>query len=85
MNKAIQDVIKFWEANPSWVGKSSLGLGTQEFFAEHHNVVVQDGFAGCLDERKFPKMKGGDSQFRLWDRILVRSGFLIHAIVRKRA
>lgn len=54
MTKGIDDVITFWEKNPLWVGESGFDPGTKEFFEEQRCVIIQDGFAGRLDERLFP-------------------------------
>ncbi|NER94647.1 MAG: class I SAM-dependent methyltransferase [Symploca sp. SIO1B1] len=55
MNKSVEDVREFWEANPLWSGESNFPLGTKEWFDEHRQVVIEDCMAGNLDERFFPK------------------------------
>jgi 2-polyprenyl-3-methyl-5-hydroxy-6-metoxy-1,4-benzoquinol methylase len=54
MIKSIDDVRQFWETNPLWSGESSFEEGTKEWFEEHRKVVIDDCFAGKLDERIFP-------------------------------
>lgn len=49
----IDDVKAFWENNPLWMGESRYKPGTREFFEEHASTVVDDCFAGQLDERIF--------------------------------
>ena len=51
--KKINDVKSFWEQNPLFQGESSFEPGTQEFFEEHRRVIIEDCFAGALDERLF--------------------------------
>jgi 2-polyprenyl-3-methyl-5-hydroxy-6-metoxy-1,4-benzoquinol methylase len=50
----IEDVRKFWEANPLWTGESRFPAGSREFFDEHLKIVIDDCFAGSIDERIFP-------------------------------
>ncbi|MCX7734251.1 MAG: class I SAM-dependent methyltransferase [bacterium] len=50
----LEDVRYFWENNPLFYGESKYEIGTKEFFEEHRKVVVDDCFAGDLDERIFP-------------------------------
>jgi len=54
----IQKVKAFWEANPLWTGESKYTPGTKEFFEEHRKIVLEDCFAGKLDERAIPKNLG---------------------------
>jgi 2-polyprenyl-3-methyl-5-hydroxy-6-metoxy-1,4-benzoquinol methylase len=54
MKKNIDDVRLFWDKNPLWSGESKFSTGTKEFFDEHRQVCIKDGFAGSLDERIFP-------------------------------
>lgn len=51
----VEDVRAFWEAQPLWTGESRHAPGSPEFFAEHTRVIVEDGFAGRLDPRVFPR------------------------------
>lgn len=53
----IEDVKKFWEENPLFVGESDSPVGSKEFFEEHRMVYTQDVFAGQLDARLFPNAK----------------------------
>ena len=52
--KNINDVKKFWEENPLFVGESSLQEGTELFFKEHTNTYISDCFPGEFDDRCFP-------------------------------
>jgi SAM-dependent methyltransferase len=52
--KTIDDVKQFWESNPLWQGESRFEAGTRPFFEEHRAVIVEDCFAGSMDERLFP-------------------------------
>jgi ubiquinone/menaquinone biosynthesis C-methylase UbiE len=49
----IDEVAKFWNQNPLWVGESKFSKGSKEFFDEHKDVYIADCFAGQLDERFF--------------------------------
>lgn len=51
---SIDSVRRFWDENPLWTGESRFEPGSREFFEEHRTTVIQDGFAGRLDERLFP-------------------------------
>lgn len=51
----IEDVKKFWETNPLWVGESKFEPCTRQFFEEHRKIIIEDCLAGRLDERCFPK------------------------------
>ena len=53
-SKKIEEVKRFWEQNPLFVGESDLIPGSAEFFEHHTSVVVEDCFAGLVDERIFP-------------------------------
>lgn len=53
-DRSVNDVRAFWETSPLWSGESKHKPGTKEFFEEHRAAVIQDGFAGRLDERIFP-------------------------------
>lgn len=50
----VEDVRRFWDANPLWAGASQYDVGTREFFDEHSRVVIDDCFAGRFDERTIP-------------------------------
>jgi len=61
MNKTIDDVKEFWENNPLFSGESDFETGSEEFFAEHRKVYMEDVFANNFDESKFiPKLKDED-------------------------
>jgi SAM-dependent methyltransferase len=51
---SIDDVRRFWDSNPLFVGETGLEPGTPAFFAEHRRIVIEDGFAGAIDPRIFP-------------------------------
>lgn len=51
---AIDDVRRFWNANPLWSGDSRYDVGSREFFNEHRRVVIDDCMAGRFDERTMP-------------------------------
>lgn len=53
-SRKIEEVKRFWEQNPLFVGESELIPGSAEFFEHHTSVVVEDCFAGLVDERIFP-------------------------------
>lgn len=55
--RTIDDVKSFWEAKPLWTGESRYPLGTPEFFTEHRQVVLDDGFVGELDPRVLPDLQ----------------------------
>ncbi len=55
MSKTVKQVQDFWESNPLWMGESTHELGTKSFFEEQLKTVIEDGFAGSLDERILPK------------------------------
>ncbi len=52
--KTIDDVQQFWDATPLWVGETSFAPGTLDFFEEHRTTVIDDCFAGQMDETIFP-------------------------------
>lgn len=54
MNKTLNNVKDFWEANPLWSGESKFEPGSFEYFQEHRNVVINDCFAGELDPETLP-------------------------------
>lgn len=56
MNKTIRDVEQFWDNNPLWTGESNFEVGSEAFFKEHRKIVIDDCFAGKLDERVIPKI-----------------------------
>jgi len=60
MSETLDKVRQFWEDRPLWAGESNYRPGTKEFFEEHRRVVIEDCFAGTLDERIFANIpKGG--------------------------
>src|SRR5437016_4111083 len=50
----VDQVRAFWENSPLFVGESQFSAGSAAFFQEHARVIVEDGFAGQMDERIFP-------------------------------
>jgi len=56
----IDDVRRFWEANPLFAGESQYEVGSKEFFEEHRRVVIEDCLAGNQDERLFPPEENRD-------------------------
>lgn len=52
--KSIQDVENFWNSNPLFVGESDFDPGSQEYFAKHTQVYVDDCFAGRFDSAVVP-------------------------------
>ena len=52
---SIDEVKAFWEQNPLFDGETEHELGSRAYFDEHRQVVIDDCFAGELDERLFPK------------------------------
>ena len=63
----LNDVKKFWNNNPLWSGESDFESGCLEFFEEHRSVVIEDCFAGSLDERCLPIKSEKDQQYRILD------------------
>ncbi len=63
----LNDVKKFWNNNPLWSGESDFEPGSLEFFEEHRSVVIEDCFAGSLDERCLPTTSKKDQQYRILD------------------
>ncbi len=53
-NPKDDDIKRFWEQNPLFVGETSFVPGSREFFQEHSRVVIEDCFAGKMEERIFP-------------------------------
>lgn len=51
------DVQNFWERNPLFVGEAA-SHGGHGFFAEHERVVIEDDFAGRVDEFYFAGLEG---------------------------
>jgi SAM-dependent methyltransferase len=51
----VDDVRAFWEDAPLFVGESQFPAGSADFFQEHARVIIEDGFAGAMDERIFPE------------------------------
>jgi 2-polyprenyl-3-methyl-5-hydroxy-6-metoxy-1,4-benzoquinol methylase len=59
--KDINDVKRFWEANPLFAGESSFQVGSKEYFEEHRLVYIEDCFAGQIDSRIFPEFANCDN------------------------
>ncbi len=55
----IDDVRRFWDAHPLFVGETRLDPGSAGFFAEHRRVGIVDAFAGEIDPRIFPSDLAG--------------------------
>ncbi len=51
----IQEIRSFWEENPLWTDESNSEVGSKDFFESHAHTVIDDCFAGRIDERIFPK------------------------------
>jgi SAM-dependent methyltransferase len=85
MPRTIAEVRQFWEKNPLWAGESAFEAGSREFFEEHARVVVEDGFAGRIDERIFPRQPAIGPVLDLgcgpgfWTIELARRGFQVTA------
>lgn len=60
-------VRQFWDENPLWSGESAFAPGTPEFFAEHRDIYISDGFAGRFDLRFLPPPRHGGQQQRILD------------------
>jgi len=56
----LNKVKHFWETNPLFSGESSFSPGTLEFFEEHKKIIIQDCFAGKIDDRVFPSKSSSD-------------------------
>jgi len=63
----IEKVKDFWEENPLWSGESNFKPGTLEFFQEHRSVVINDCFAGKLDELCLPNPAMKNQQNQILD------------------
>jgi len=50
----ISNVRKFWEENPLWTGESQHEVGSEPFFVEHRETVLQDCMANRWDDRLSP-------------------------------
>jgi 2-polyprenyl-3-methyl-5-hydroxy-6-metoxy-1,4-benzoquinol methylase len=55
---SIKKVKAFWNANPLWTGESKYEPGSKEFFEEYKKIVLEDCYAGEMDDRVFPKVLG---------------------------
>jgi SAM-dependent methyltransferase len=55
---SIDDVRRFWDSNPLFVGETGHAPGTPAFFAEQRRVAIEDVFAGEIDPRMFPQELG---------------------------
>jgi SAM-dependent methyltransferase len=84
-SKTLADVRHFWERNPLWAGESCFMPGSREFYEEHARIIIDDGFAGKLDQRIFPAQKVGGRVLDLgcgpgfWTVELARRGFRVSA------
>jgi SAM-dependent methyltransferase len=85
MPKSVEDVREFWENNPLFTGESRFQTGSREYFDEHAGVVVEDGFAGEIDERIFPARGAVGEVLDLgcgpgfWTAELAKRGFTVTA------
>lgn len=52
--REIEEVKCFWEKNPLYVGESKFIPCSVEFFDNHTSFVIEDCFAGLVDERILP-------------------------------
>ena len=50
----IENVRQFWDANPLFFGEASAPTVDIEWFEQHRQVVIGDGYAGRFDERILP-------------------------------
>ncbi len=57
----IDDVRDFWEQHPLFTGESRYEAGTTDFFEEQRSIIIDDCFAGKLDERIFSRARQSDS------------------------
>jgi len=55
MQKSIDDVRKFWNANPLYTGEIDTPPDSKEFFDKTREIFINDIFAGKLDDRFFPE------------------------------
>lgn len=49
----IDDVRRFWDANPLWTGEASAAPGSRDFFEQHTQAVI-DMAGGKIDRRYLP-------------------------------
>lgn len=54
MAPTVEEVREFWENHPLFTGESIYSKGSFDFFEEHRKTVIEDGFAGKLNEKIFP-------------------------------
>lgn len=58
--KTIEEVRKFWDRNPLFMGESSFETDAPEFFDEQRRMVVDSCYGGHLNELLFPKSREQD-------------------------
>ena len=63
----IDSVRAFWERHPLWSGESTYPVGSDEFFAEHRRVYLDECFGGRFDERFLPPPRQNGQAIRVLD------------------
>ena len=63
----IDSVRAFWERHPLWSGESTHPVGSDEFFAEHRSVYLDECFGGRFDERFLPPPRQNGRDIRVLD------------------
>lgn len=63
----LKEVKDFWEENPLWSGESNFEPGSLKFFEEHRSVVINDCFAGKLDECCLPNQSKQNQENKILD------------------
>jgi 2-polyprenyl-3-methyl-5-hydroxy-6-metoxy-1,4-benzoquinol methylase len=63
----IHSVRNFWERHPLWSGESSHPVESDEFFAEHRRVYLEECFGGRFDERFLPPPRPHGQATRVLD------------------
>src|SRR4051794_19036629 len=63
----IDKVRTFWEHHPLWSGESTHPVGTDEFFAEHRRVYLDECFGGRFDDRFLPPPRQSGQALRVLD------------------
>ena len=65
--KEIEKVVRFWEKNPLWTGKSNFETGSKDFFEEHRSVYINGGFGGKFDIRFLPPPRQNGQNMSILD------------------
>jgi len=63
----IDKVRAFWEHHPLWSGESMHLIGSDEFFAEHRRIYLDECFGGRFDGRFLPSPRQGGQALRVLD------------------